>query len=268
MKKSLSPIIGLVTGFILIIWAINQSGDLSMFFDFPSVAITLGGSFAALLVSFPMKTIAKIPIVLTRLISSPKDNKKELVTLFTNLSRKARQDGLLALDEEIANIDNEFLVSGLQMVIDGVEPDIIREILELKLDALENRHRSGQSIFSKWGELAPAFGMIGTLIGLVVMLAELDDPTKIGSGMAVALITTFYGSLMANLIFIPIATNLGVQTDKEIYTGEMIIDGVLEIQAGSNPRIVEEKLLAYLSTVEKKELAANADGENEVPSYE
>ena len=266
--KSKTPLMGLVVGMVLVFWSINQSGDLSSFYDFPSIVITVFGSFSALVISFPIKSILKIPIMIKKLISSPPNNRKELVTIFTDLARKARKDGLLALEDDISAIDNEFLVSGLQMVIDGVEPDNIKEIMESKLDALEDRHRSGQAVFSKWGEFAPAFGMIGTLIGLVVMLAELEDPSTIGSGMSVALITTFYGSLLANMIFIPIASNLAVQTDEEIYTGEMIIDGVLAIQRGSNPRVVEDKLLTYLSPAEKKELANAADVSKEATSYE
>lgn len=266
--KNKTPLIGIVVGMVLVFWSIDQSGELFNFYDFPAIVITVFGSFSALIISFPIKSILKIPIMIKKLISSPPNNRKELVTIFTDLARKARKDGLLALEDDISAIDNEFLVSGLQMVIDGVEPDNIKEIMESKLDALEDRHRSGQAVFSKWGEFAPAFGMIGTLIGLVVMLAELEDPSMIGSGMSVALITTFYGSLLANMIFIPIASNLAVQTDEEIYTGEMIIDGVLAIQRGSNPRVVEDKLLTYLSPVEKKELANAADLTKEASNYE
>lgn len=138
------------------------------------------------------------------------------------------------------------------MVVDGVEPDNIKELLELKMDTMERRHRTGQSVFLKWGELAPAFGMLGTLIGLIIMLVGLDDPSKIGAGMAVALVTTFYGSFLANMIFLPIASNLSEQTDEELFTCQMIIDGVLQIQAGTNPRLLEEKLIAYLSPDEQK----------------
>jgi len=185
------------------------------------------------------------------LLSSPGNERTELVSLFAELSRKARKDGLLALEDELGKIDNPFLVSGLQLVIDGVEPDSIRDILELKAETIERRHSTGQAVFLKWGELAPAFGMIGTLIGLIIMLSQLDDPSTIGSGMATALLTTFYGSLMANLVFIPIASNLKVQTDEELFTAQMIIEGVLEIQAGTNPRLLEEKLVLYLTPKDK-----------------
>jgi chemotaxis protein MotA len=222
------------------------------------------GSFCALLISFPFKTLKNIPNVLKMLLSSPGNERAELVSLFAELSRKARKDGLLALEDELEKIDNPFLVSGLQLVIDGVEPDSIRDILELKAETIERRHATGQAVFLKWGELAPAFGMIGTLIGLIIMLSQLDDPSSIGSGMATALLTTFYGSLMANLVFIPIASNLKVQTEEELFTAQMIIEGILEIQAGTNPRLLEEKLLLYLTPKEKNNTKnkSNKDLEN------
>lgn len=268
MKKNSLPLIGLVAGMALIVWAIMSSGNIMNFLDGPSAAITIVGSFCALLISFPMKTLIKIPKMLIMLMASPQDDRPKLVTLFVDLAKKARKDGLLALEDDISIIEDEFLVSGLQMVVDGVEPDIIRDIMELKLDTAERRHKTGQEVFTKWAELAPAFGMLGTLIGLIIMLAGLDDPSTIGSGMATALITTLYGALLANLIFIPIASNLSVQTEEEMFTGQMIIEGILEIQAGSNPRVLEEKLLTYLSPEEQKGLSTVKVDLNEARSYE
>lgn len=254
MKRNLMPIIGTVLGIVLIIWSITSTGDIINFVDGPSLIITLLGSFCALMISFPFKTLKNIPNTMRVLMISPQEDRDKMVTLFIDLAKKARMDGLLSLEDDIHEFDNELLVSGLQMVVDGVEPDIIKEILDLKLDTTEQRHRLGQDVFEKWGELAPAFGMIGTLIGLIIMLSGLDDASAIGSGMATALITTLYGSLFANLVFIPIASNLGLQTDEEMYTGEMIIDGVLEIQSGSNPRLIEERLMTYLSSEEQLRL--------------
>ncbi|WFA07891.1 MotA/TolQ/ExbB proton channel family protein [Tissierella sp. Yu-01] len=251
-KRSMSATMGLIAGVILVFWSIKISGDLSSFWDIPSIIITLGGSLCAMVISFPLKTLKHIPNMLKLLVVSPQDNRNEIIILLTELSKKARRDGLLALEDDIAQMDNEFMASGLQMVVDGVEPDNIRELMELKIDTMERRHRSGQSVFLKWGELAPAYGMIGTLIGLILMLVDLDDPSAIGGGMAVALVTTFYGSFLANLVFLPIANNLSEQTDEEIFTCQMVIDGVLQIQAGTNPRLLEEKLLAYLAPDEQK----------------
>lgn len=259
MKKNMLPLTGFISGMILIVWSITISGDIKNFIHIPSVLITFFGSFSALMISFPFKALVNIPNTLKLLFASAHDNRNELIEVFSDLSRKARRDGLLALEDDISGMDDQFLVSGLQMVVDGVEPEAIRELLELKLDTIERRHTSGQEVFTKWAELAPAFGMIGTLIGLIVMLADLKDPDSIGSGMATALITTFYGSFLANLIFIPIASNLSVQTEEEMFTGQMIIEGILGIQSGSNPRILEEKLMTYLSPREQKILKSPKD---------
>ena len=268
MKKNMIPTSGLVAGLVLIIWSITSTGDIKNFVHVPSMVITLGGSFCALVISFPFKTIMSIPSMLKLILASPSDDRKELIIVLTDLSRKARKDGLLGLEDDIAVMENEFLASGVQMIVDGVEPDSIRELLELKMDTTERRHKSGQEVFEKWGELAPAYGMIGTLVGLIVMLAKLDDPSAIGSGMATALLTTFYGALLANLIFIPIGSNLSEQTSEELFTCQMIIVGVLEIQAGSNPRILEEKLMTYLSPKDQKSTKESTSDGKEALNYE
>lgn len=264
MKRNLTPIIGLIAGLILVIWSITLSGSIVNFFDVPSIIIVLGGSFSALVISFPRKLLMKVPSILKKLIMPPRSDRQNIVLLFIELGKKARRDGLLALEDDLSAMEDEFLASGLQMVVDGVEPETIEETLELKMETIERRHRSGQDVFLKWGELAPAFGMLGTLIGLILMLVDLDDPSGIGTGMAVALITTFYGSLMANLVFIPIASNLEVQTDEEMYTCRMMIDGILAIQAGNNPRFIEERLMTYLSPEELKKYDSNSDAFKEV----
>ena len=262
MKKNFTAIIGLVAGMAVIITSILTSGDMRSFLSLSAILVTVLGSFFALLISFPLEELKKIPKMLKMLTNTPDNDRKGLIELFSNLARKARRDGLLALEDDLEEMEDEFVVSGIQMVVDGIEPDIIREILTLKMETVERRHRMGQNIFSKWGELSPAFGMLGTLIGLIVMLADLQDATAIGTGMAVALVTTFYGSLMANLVFIPIASNLSVQTDEEVFTKEMAIEGILEIQAGTNPRILEEKLTTYLSPDELAKLKEEKDTES------
>lgn len=266
-KNNLVPTAGIVSGFILILWSIFTAGDLNNFLDVPSIVITVGGSFAALVISFPFKTLMTIPSMLKLLLVSPQDNRENLLILLSDMSRKARKDGLLALEDDIVSMDNEYLKTGMQLVIDGMEPDDIRSLMELRMDTVEKRHRSGQAVFLKWGELAPAYGMLGTLIGLIIMLAGLDDPSSIGSGMATALVTTFYGSLLANLLFIPIASNLGQQTDEEIFTCEMILDGILEIQAGTNPRLLEEKLFSYLAPKEHKKMKESLESGSKEAAY-
>lgn len=264
MKKNIMPLIGLLSGLALLIWAIVIAGEITSFMDPTSIIITIFGSFAALMISFPLETLKNIPSVVKVLLSSRQHKRVDLVNLFVELSKKARKDGLLSLENDIESIEDEFMVEGLKMVIDAIEPDVIRETMELKLDTMEMRHRSGQEVFEKWGELAPAFGMLGTLIGLVIMLSGLDDPGAIGPGMATALLTTFYGSLLANLLFIPMASNLSLQTDEEIFTGEMVMEGILQIQSGANPRLLEGKLKAYLSTDELKTLDNERESQERV----
>ena len=263
MKKNLVPVLALTIGMLLIVLAISMDGGtFMMFWSVTSVLITFFGSLAAVLISYPSQYVRRIPAILRKVVSEPSNLKEDYVSYFSDLSRKARKEGLLSLEDDAADLDDPFLKRGLQMAIDGMEQDTIRDIMEMEIDALEERHKPGENIFRTWGELAPAFGMLGTLTGLIIMLSGLDDPSQIGAGMATALITTFYGSLLANLIFIPIANNLKSQTEAESFQMEMIIDGVQAIQSGSNPRIVEEKLSAYLSPKERQEWQEKAERED------
>ncbi|WP_028273853.1 motility protein A [Atopococcus tabaci] len=254
MKKNFLPLFGILLGFGLVIWSISQSGPLAAFVDVPSIIITVFGSFAAVLISYPLKALKNVPALLKQLVLSPKQDRIGLISAISDLSKKVRRNGILSIEDDINEFDNEVLVHGLQMVVDGNDGESIREILELELEQIENRHSIGHSLFSKWGEYAPAFGMIGTLIGLIVMLGELEDPSTIGTGMATALLTTFYGTMLANLVLLPIATNLKAQTEEEVTTSEMIIEGVLALQEGQNPRIIQQKLTSFLTTEERKAL--------------
>jgi len=171
----------------------------------------------------------------------------ELIKTLVQFTQKARREGLLALEDEAASVEDAFLSKGVQLVVDGTDPELVRSILETELSFLENRHRTGAAMFETMASLAPSFGMVGTLIGLIQMMGTLDDPEKIGPGMAVALVTTFYGTILANLVFTPLAGKLKVRSAEEILLREVMIEGILSIQAGDNPRIVEEKLNAFLA---------------------
>lgn len=260
-KANYVPSLAIVVGLLLIGWSINLTGDIRGFVSVDGLVITILGSFAALTVSFPVRTLKKIPSTLKILFITKAQNRQEIISKFAELAKKSRREGFLSLEDDIEELDNEFMRAGIQMIVDGVDPDIIKRTLVLKIDTMERRHVSGQEVFTRWGDLAPAFGMIGTLIGLITMLSKLDDPSAIGVGMATALLTTFYGSLLANLVFIPIASNLHEQSQSELYTAELVVDGILEIQAGTNPRMIEEKLVNYLTPEEQLKLAeANEDG--------
>lgn len=254
MKKSDALTgIGLVIGIGLLAWAMSNGSSLLLFWDMPSIAITVGGSFCAILITIDNSDLKRIGRILGEAFKSTKSSKSEIINRFSELSKRARREGLLSLEDEISTIEDEFLKKGLQMVVDGIEPETISEILELEISEMENRHKIGADMFQTWGAFAPAFGMIGTLIGLIQMLQNLTDSTTIASGMGKALITTFYGTILANLFCIPIATNLNKKTALEVSTREMMVEGILSIQSGVNPRIVEEKLITYLTPSEKLE---------------
>ena len=248
MKRldKLTPI-GLIFGIVVLVYGIFIGGSFIIFWDLASVFITVGGSFAAVLMSYSIDDIKNMPKIINQSFKELKSSGKEIVVQFTDISRKARREGLLSLEDDISAIEDSFLKKGLQMVVDGIEPEIIRDILELEIGEMEDRHIKNANIFTTWGAFAPAFGMIGTLIGLVQMMQNLTDVNSIAKGMGVALLTTLYGTLLANLFCVPIANDLKRKSAKEVGMREMILEGVLSIQSGVNPRIVEEKLLTYLN---------------------
>jgi chemotaxis protein MotA len=244
--------VGILAGVFVVIWGILIGSPLSVFYDFASVVITVFGSVCALLINYPFSEIKRLPKVIGKAFTDKIKSGTETIQIFTVLSRRARREGLLSLEDEISNIEDEFLKRGLQMVVDGIEPETIREIMELEIGEMEGRHKVGIDMLKSWAAYAPAFGMIGTLIGLIQMLVNLTDSSSIASGMAVALITTFYGSVMANLVLTPMASNLSLKNGQEAAAREMMLEGILSIQSGVNPRIVEEKLICYLSPSERK----------------
>lgn len=251
-KQDILTIVGLVIGAGLVFWGM-AAGDtnLIIFFDPASIAITVGGSFAALLIAYPISAMKRVMKVTIQSFKESTMASSEIINSFTNLSKKARREGLLSLEDEMAQLTNEFLKKGLQMVVDGLEPETIKEIMELEIGEMERRHTDGANILKAWAAYAPAFGMIGTLVGLIQMLANLSDASALASGMGKALITTFYGALLANMILIPMAQNLNYKSSIEVNNREMMLEGILAIQSGVNPRIVEEKLTSYLSPSEK-----------------
>lgn len=247
MKKIDSfTIIGLLLGTVLLIWGMSIGADLKIFWDFASVVITLGGSFCALLINYPMKDVKKIFSVMGKSFKGNDNVSFDTINRFIELSRRARREGLLSLEDEISVLEDPFLKKGLQMVVDGIEPETIRDIMELEITEMENRHNNGIGMIRAWGGYAPAFGMIGTLIGLIQMLAYLDNSDSIAGGMAKALITTFYGAILANLVFNPMSAKLALFSEQEASSKGMMLEGILAIQSGVNPRIVEDKLISYL----------------------
>lgn len=265
-KNDALTAIGLVLGIAMMFYGMVAEGIgmIKLFWDFASIAITIGGSLGAVMMVVPMDEFKKIGVLLGQAFKESATQKSEIIVQFAELSKKARREGLLTLEDSINNLEDQFLKKGLQMVVDGTEADSIKEILELEIMQMENRHAAGANVFKVWAALAPGFGMLGTLCGLILMLANLSDAAGIASGMGKALITTFYGSLLANLFASPVAQNLAIKSAAEVNIREMMLEGILSIQSGVNPRIVEEKLLTYLSPKEKAEyIAANGESSSE-----
>ncbi|MGE5507372.1 MAG: motility protein A [Chitinophagales bacterium] len=248
----LASIIGVVGGAVLLLWAMSLGSPLSAFWDFPSILITYGGTVAAMFLQFPLSAIKETPKILAKVFVTKQQNPREVIDLMVALSQKARREGLLALEDEAQGLDDEFLKKGIQLVVDGTDPELVRNILEVELTFLEERHNSGAGVLTFWATTAPGFGMIGTLIGLIQMLGNLNDPSALGPGMATALITTFYGAFAANWLCNPMAAKLKSRSSEEILLKEVMIEGILSIQAGENPRIVEEKLKAFLAPAERR----------------
>lgn len=248
----LTPI-GIILGVSLVFIAISLGSQPRLFFSVSALLITVGGSFSALLVNYRWKEIIDVFNTLKKVLVTEPLDREEIITVFADLARKARREGLLGLEDDIQRIDDRFFQKGLRLMIDALDPEQINEILKADMEATAFRHRIGQGIFRTWGILAPAFGMIGTLIGLIQMLSKLDDPSALGPSMALALITTFYGVLMANLVFIPVAGKLELLSDNELLTKKMMMDGIAAIQTGMNPRLLEEKLRSYIEPGNKEE---------------
>lgn len=255
----IATIAGIVIGLTLIFAAIQTSGSLSTFWHLPSLMITIGGTIAGTLINYPLSDIIRVTKVLRNAFRKDSMQPAEVINLLVSFADKARREGLLALEEAAEETGDEFFRKGIQLVVDGSDPELVRRILETELTFLEERHRAGQSIFTTMGTLAPAFGMIGTLIGLINMLRHLDSPEAIGPSMAMALITTFYGALFANLICIPVAGKLAIRSEQEILLKELMIEGILSIQAGENPRTVAEKLKAFLAPSDRKDVQIRRD---------
>ena len=256
----LGTIIGVVLGVLLMVWAIMAGGSASAYWDFPSVVIVIGGAIAATLISVPLSKVKMLLRVIRKTLLYKAASPQKLIDELVNFAEIARRDGILSLENHCKDIDDAFIVRGIQMAVDGTDPELIEQILNTELDNLAERHSDGKAILDTLGRYGPAFGMIGTLVGLVAMLANMKDPSSIGAGMAVALLTTLYGALLANLICLPLADKLAKRSAEEVLLKTIIIKGVMSIQSGDNPRVVEQKLKTFLppslrTTTEQAEAA-------------
>jgi len=252
-RLDLTTIIGLVCGIIVILAAIMMGGKSCLFWSVPAIVITVCGSLSALLVTFGIDQIRDVFVITRHVFLTGSWNVNELIEMFVEMARRARREGLLTLEEDIPQLNDSFLKKGVGMMVDAIEPEVIRQVLETDMRYTYRRHELGQRVYRTWAKLAPAFGMIGTLISLIQMLAQIEDPGKLGPGMAAALITTFYGAIMANLFFNPMAGKLAIRSEEEMLIKELMLEGVTSIQAGMNPQVLEEKLRSYLAPDQKND---------------
>ena len=247
----IATVIGVVLGAVLILSAVVMGGDMMSYVNAPSVLIVIGGAMAATMASFPLSRFLKLPKVFMKAFFAKSADSVKLIQQLVELAEVARRDGILALENMTDQVDDAFLVSGIQMAVDGTDPEVIQACMETELENIIERHEAGKGLLDAIGRFAPAFGMIGTLIGLVAMLSNMDDPSAIGAGMAAALLTTLYGAVLANVFALPLASKLAQRSSEEVLTKTIIIQGVMAIQAGDNPRNVFSKLMTFVPPAQR-----------------
>lgn len=258
----IATIIGLILGALVVVGSVALGGSAAMFINIPSVLVVIVGSVAAVLIAFPLSSVLRMPGVMKNAFFAKPLDLMALIEELVRYAEIARRDGILSLENHTENMSDEFIVQGVRMAVDGTDPELIEQIMEIDLDNLLERHTTGKATLDAMGRYAPAFGMIGTLIGLVSMLGNMEDPSGIGAGMAVALLTTLYGAVMANVVFLPLADKLALRSNEEALAKTIIIKGVMSIQAGDNPRVVDSKLKTFLPAARRR--AGNDEGDAEL----
>lgn len=254
----IATIIGLIGGFAAIfLGVLSSGGEITGIVDVPSLFITVGGSYMSLFINSPIKQALGIWGIIGRTFKTHDYGEKSLVQNMVALSEKARREGILALEEGLDDLDDPFMKQGLRLVVDGTDGAVIRNIMETEMAQIEARHMEWINMLNAWAGYGPGFGMMGTVIGLIGMLRNLEDKSSLGPNMATALITTLYGSWLANWLFGPFAGKLLAHNSREMLVKEMIIEGVLSIQAGDNPRILATKLLTYMDPKARKSIEAD-----------
>lgn len=243
----ISSLIGFVAGSGFVMLTILLGSSLMLFFNIPSIVIVIGGTLAATMIGFPLKDFLGVAKTGMKVFMFKIEKPEALIKNLVDISNKARKGGLLSIEGDIKNTNDPYLKQALQMTVDGVKTSDIASVMQKRMELTERDHKIGYTVFKSMGAYAPAFGMIGTLIGLVQMLANLDDPSSIGPKMAVAMITTFYGAVMANLFFIPMADKLKLRSEEEIMNMTLLFEGVVSIREGEHPRLMEDKLNVYLA---------------------
>lgn len=262
----LTSILGLIIGIVLIVFVGIGPKNLGDFWDPQSVAIVLGGTLAAVIASYPFSMLKETVKHTKILFQGKRYNVQALIETLEEMAQIARKNGLLALEEKANEVDDAFFKQGIMLIVDATEPEEVRSMMENELDIMSQRHEESLGIYEKAAGYAPAFGMIGTLVGLVIMLRNMDPEngsSDIGPAMATALITTFYGCVLAHLLFSPIGKKLRIRNDEELLYKQIMIEGILAIQAGDNPKFLKEKLLTYMSQKERSKMQDDGEGGSE-----
>ncbi len=250
----LATVIGAILGVSVIIGTIMYEGQLKIFFNIPAIAIVFGGMTCATMIHFSMKQFLGIFSVIKKTLFTKTSPPDEVIQQMGNYAAISRRDGALALEQEVPRIKSGFMKKGIQMIIDGKPEEDMRKVMELEIQYMQERHAIGKKILDFMGASCPSFAMVGTLIGLISMLSHMQSPDQIGHGMAVALVCTFYGATMANLIFLPLGGKLGLHSKAETISMEMVMEGVCAIARGENPTVIREQLQVFLSNKERGEL--------------
>ncbi len=244
--------LGILFGFLgtwaLVVWALfsGSGGNIGMYVDIPSVVIVVGASLTIVFFCYPAGKVKNIIGATMKAFFWKGSDIQELIDNMVSYAEIARRDGILSLEATCREIDDTFVSMGLQMAVDGTDPELIEQIMLGEIDGLVDRHESNKGIWEAVNKYAPAMGMIGTLVGLVAMLADLSDPSAIGAGLAVALLTTLYGAMVSNMLAGPFADRLARRSSEEVIFKSIVIKGVMSIQSGDNPRVVEQKLRTFL----------------------
>ena len=242
----IATFVGLILAGVLVMAAIVMGGSVSWFINAPSAMIVLGGTIGATLISYPLAEVLGVFKVVMKVFLHRSQSVEAIIENMVEFGKLARKEGILSFESKLKDIEDPFFAKGVSLAIDGMESNAIKDVLSTEITYVEERHSLGAEIFTTMAAYAPAVGMMGTIIGLVQMLMQMSDPSSIGAPMAVALLTTFYGTVIANLLCIPMALKLKTRSKQEILLKELVLEGIMSIQAGDNHRLIEQKLLAFL----------------------
>lgn len=253
MRPDVATVAGVVVGFAALLVANSMEGGTVASLMNPSAAlIVFGGTIGATLVSFPLERLKPVPQLMVRAFTERPLSPPELVGVFVELAEKARREGLLALEQHLERLSDPFLRKGVLLVVDGTDPEVVRTVLETEVGLIERRHHAGFSVLEAMGGYAPTMGIIGTVMGLINVLGGLEDPSELGHAIAVAFVATLYGVSSANLLWLPLASKLKAKSQDELLARELMVEGILSVQAGDNPRLVKEKLMTYVAPRERE----------------